>query len=43
MDKDKIENLTSMGLVAYHEKLSEKDRVKLKNHVSLMLGFVNSN
>lgn len=39
MDKEKKEKLTSMGLVAYHNALSDKDRVKLKNYVSLMLGL----
>ncbi len=39
MDKKMKEKLTSMGLVAYHNELSEKDRVKLKNYVSMMLGL----
>ena len=39
MDKEMKEKLTSVGLVAYHNELSEKDRVQLKNYVSLMLGL----
>lgn len=39
MNKEKNEKLTSMGLVAYHNALSDKERVKLKNYVSLMLGL----
>lgn len=34
-----MKNLSSMGLVSYHNGLSEKDRVKMKSYVSLMLGL----
>lgn len=39
MNKEMNEKLTSMGLVTYHKNLGEKDRVKLKNYVSMMLSL----
>lgn len=39
MGKENNQKLTSMGLVSYHEGLSRKDRVRLKNYVALMLGL----
>jgi len=39
MDKEMKEKLTCVGLVTYHNELSEKDRVQLKNYVSMMLGL----
>ena len=39
MNKENNEKLTSVGLVSYHNGLSEKDRVKMKNYVSNLLGL----
>lgn len=39
MSKENTEKLTGVGLVAYHERLTRKDRVKLKNYVAFMLGL----
>lgn len=39
MNKEKIEKLTSMGLVSYHKSLDRKERVQLKNYVSLLFGL----
>lgn len=34
-----MENLTNLGLQAYHKKLSRKERVQLKNYVSMKFGI----